>query len=261
MPRYVNTEKDFIGIDKNERIKNYHQNLENSDFQSDSWKELLAYFNICINHNLPFSTFDQIRAISRSSKVLAKAFFFLGINQLDIDDYMQKIIPELEKDLGICFHWIKKEDWKLALNEICELIRWDNFPLVFDTLSKYFANNNLEQIPHFLNDTKPNVSPVLNPNIIEVRSKLNSKVLNGLPRSIPRVNEYYKIPKDGHQNIFLLINSPIAVAESILGINTNYPIWGGDDFREKIRRNIQYSQYLTPDFYNHIILHTLKTQN
>jgi hypothetical protein len=119
----------------------------------------------------------------------------------------------------------------------------------------------LEQIPHFLNDTKPNVSPVLNPNIIEVRSKLNSKVLNGLPRSIPRVNEYYKIPKDGHQNIFLLINSPIAVAESILGINTNYPIWGGDDFREKIRRNIQYSQYLTPDFYNHIILHTLKTQN
>ena len=33
------------------------------------------------------------------------------------------------------------------------------------------------------------------------------------------------------------------------------------DFREKIRRNIQYSQYLTPDFYNHIILHTLKTQN
>jgi hypothetical protein len=261
MPRYVNTEKDFIGIDKNERIENYHQNLENSDFQSDSWKELLAYFNICINHNLPFSTFDQIRSISRSSLVLARAFFFLGINQLDIDEYIQKTIPELEKDLGICFHWIKKEDWKLALNEICELIRWDNFPLVFDTLSKYFANNNLEQIPHFLNDTKPNVSPVLNPNIIEVRSKLNSKVLNGLPRSIPRVNEYYKIPKDGHQNIFLLINSPIAVAESILGINTNYPIWGGDDFREKIRRNIQYSQYLTPDFYNHIILHTLKTQN
>ena len=261
MPRFVNTNNDFIGEDKNERIENYHKKLENSDFQSDLWKELLAYFNICINHNLPFSTFDQIRAISRSSKVLAKAFFFLGINQLDIDDYMQKIIPELEKDLGICFHWIKKEDWKLALNEICELIRWDNFPLVFDTLSKYFANNNLEQIPHFLNDTKPNVSPVLNPNIIEVRSKLNSKVLNGLPRSIPRVNEYYKIPKDGHQNIFLLINSPIAVAESILGINTNYPIWGGDDFREKIRRNIQYSQYLTPDFYNHIILHTLKTQN
>lgn len=91
----------------------------------------------------------------------------------------------------------------------------------------------MEQIPHFLNDTKPNVSPVLNPNIIEVRSKLNSKVLNGLPRSIPRVNEYYKIPKDSHQNIFLLINSPIAVAESILNIKTDYPIWGGDDFREK----------------------------
>ena len=80
------------------------------------------------------------------------------------------------------------------------------FPLVLTLYQNILHNNNLEQIPHFLNDTKPNVSPVLNPDIIEVRSKLNSKVLNGLPRSIPRVNEYYKIPKDGHQNIFLLIN-------------------------------------------------------
>jgi hypothetical protein len=127
--------------------------------------------------------------------------------------------------------------------------------------TKYFASNQLSKLLDFIDGIKLNVSPVLNPDIIEVRSKLNSKVLKVLPRSIPNVNEYYKIPKDGHQNIFLLINSPIAVAESILGINTNYPIWGGDDFREKIRRNIQYSQYLTPDFYNHIILHTLKTQN
>jgi hypothetical protein len=261
MPRFVNTNNDFIGEDKNERIENYHKKLENSDFQSDLWKELLAYFNICINHNLPFSTFDQIRAFSRSSLVLARAFFFLGINQLDIDEYIQKTIPELEKDLGICFHWIKKEDWRFALNEVCDFIGNENLQSIFEILSNYFTNNNLEQIPHFLNDTKLNVLPILNPDIIEVRSKLNSKVLNELPRSIPKVKAYYNIPANDHHKIFLLINSPIAVAESILNIKTDYPILGGDDFREKIRRNIQYSQYLTPDFYNHIILHTLSTQN
>ena len=210
---------------------------------------------------MPFSTFDQIRAFSRSSLVLARAFFFLGINQLDIDEYIQKTIPELEKDLGICFHWIKKEDWRFALNEVCDFIGNENLQSIFEILSNYFTNNNLEQIPHFLNDTKLNVLPILNPDIIEVRSKLNSKVLNELPRSIPKVKAYYNIPANDHHKIFLLINSPIAVAESILNIKTDYPILGGDDFREKIRRNIQYSQYLTPDFYNHIILHTLSTQN
>ena len=59
MPRFVNTEKTLLEKDKMKELKTYHQNLENSDFQSDSWKELLAYFNICINHNLPFSTFDS----------------------------------------------------------------------------------------------------------------------------------------------------------------------------------------------------------
>ena len=61
-----------------------------------------------------------------------------------------------------------------------------------------------------------------------------------------------------YQNIFLLINSPIAVAESILGINTNYQFGAEMISERKLDRNIQYSQYLTPDFYNHIILHTLK---
>jgi hypothetical protein len=48
MPRFVNTNNDFIGEDKNERIENYYKKLENSDFQSDLWKELLAYFLISI---------------------------------------------------------------------------------------------------------------------------------------------------------------------------------------------------------------------
>lgn len=257
MPRFVNTDKDFFGTDKNERIENYHKNLSNSDFQSDSWKELLVYFNICLNHDLPFSTFDQIRSISRSSIVLARAFFFLGINQLDIDEYIQETIPELEKDLGICFHWIKKEDWQLTLNEVCDFFGNEKFSFISEILIKYFNYYNLELIPQFLSGIKLNVNPVLNPEITNVRSKLNAKVLNELPKMIPKINSYYNIPKDDHQKIFLLINSPIAVAESILNIKTDFPIWGGDDFRGKIRRNIQYSQYLTPDFYNHIILHTI----
>jgi hypothetical protein len=261
MPRFVNVDANYIGVEKNERIESYYQELEKSDFQSNIWKELLAYFNICVNHNLPFSTFDQIRAVSRNSKIAARAFFFLGINQFDIDEYIQKAIPEMEKDLGICFHWIGKDNWQESLNENCGFFGNENFTKIFEISTKYFQNNGLEKIPPYFGNNIINITPVLNPEIIEVRARLGAEVLNQIPRMIPNINSYYNIPIDGHQKVFLLINSPIAVAESILNISVDLPIWGGNDFREKIRRNIQYAQYIDSDFYNHIILYVLKTQN
>lgn len=261
MPRFVNTNVTFNNTDKNERIEKYYKEFYESNFQSEIWSELLVYFKICVEQNLPFSTFDQIRSISRDSKVTSKAFFYFGIYQHDLDEYIQKIIPEMEKDLGICFHWIKKQDWENAINEIYEFIRLDNYQYNIPAiLSYYFQNNDLEQLTQFLSNSNINILPVLNPEINVVRAKLGERVLNELPIMKPRVNFYYNIPKVP-DNIILLLNSPIAVAESILDLQQEYPIWGGDNFREKIRRNIQYSQYLTPDFYNHVILHVLTKQN
>ncbi|MNL56780.1 hypothetical protein D3C87_1802980 [compost metagenome] len=57
--------------------------------------------------------------------------------------------------------------------------------------------------------------------------------------------------------VHLLLHAPIAVAESINDIQHEYPIWAGDDFRDTLRRNIQYSQYVNPAFYKKVILHAL----
>ncbi|MDR7732337.1 hypothetical protein [Riemerella anatipestifer] len=127
MPRFVNTDVDYEGVSKTQRIETYCNTLHNSCFQSDVWKELLYYFNICIDQNLPFSTFDQIISLGRDSSLMARAFFYLGVNQYDTDEYIQKIIPELENDLGVCFHWIMKNDWKKAIeeNSLCILNNTD----------------------------------------------------------------------------------------------------------------------------------------
>ena len=260
MPRFVNTDENFIGISKEERIETFHTLLFDNNFDQEIWNQLVAYFNICIKNKIPFSTFDQLRAISKSSKVAAKAFLFLGINQEDTDDFIQKSIPEMEKDLGFCFHWIKKEDWETELNAIVSFYDNQYFEQIFKLISLYMHENGFENVLKIITGEKIITQNVHNSDIRDLRSQLGQRVLNELPQHAPYVMNEYGISISNHEPVKLLLKSPIAVAESINNIPNSYPIWAGDDHRERIRRNIQYSQYLNPEFYSRVTLHALQNQ-
>jgi hypothetical protein len=258
MPRFVNTAEDFEGISKEERINNFHSQLLEENFESLIWKQLLNYFNICVKNDIPFSTFDQLRAISRSSKVAARAFLFIGINNEETDYFIQKAIPEMEKDLGFCFHWIKKEDWLSTLSET-KLLYGSQFEENIEALiSSYMEEIGLFDICLFLKNIIITNEKILNSDIREVRSQLGQRILKELPLHSPNITNEYNLSINDHSPVKLLLKSPIAVAESINNTQKEYPIWAGDDHRESIRRNIQYSQYLHPEFYNRVILHALK---
>ncbi len=260
MPRFVNTVENFEGIRKEERIDCFHSQLLEENFEALIWKQLLNYFNICVKNDIPFSTFDQLRAISRSSKVAAKSFLFLGINQEETDYFIQKAITEMEKDLGFCFHWIKKEDWEIALTELVEHYNNQYFEQIFGLISLYMRENGFDGIFKIINGENINIENILNTDIREVRSQLGQRVLNELPRMTPKITNEYNVPINNHYLIKLLLRAPIAVAESINDTQKEYPIWAGDEHRDSIRRNIQYSQYLNPEFYNRVLLHALKNQ-
>lgn len=258
MPRFINTGDFILKISNDVRIENFQQELLVTNFNDDIWKQVLVYFNICVQYDLPFSTFDQLRAISRSSKVASRAFLFLGKNQLDSIEYVYRSIPEMEKDLGFSFHWIKKEDWESAIQEINEPDEYKYYKDIVELISLYMKNNGLHELFKFINGKTVNFDPVLQRNILDLRSHLGGRVLGELPVKIPIINDNYNIQIKEHSQVSLLLHAPIAVAESINSLQKEFPIWGGGEKRETIRRNIQYSQYLTPDFYNKTILHTLK---
>lgn len=258
MPRFVNTCDLFLNVDKNERIENYHLELSTANFKDDIWKQVLAYFRISIDFNLPFSTFDQLRAISRSSEVAARAFLFLGINQSDSTEYIQNKIPIMEQDLGFCFHWVSRTDWGNAIVEINTPDDYKYHSHIAKLIFSYMDENGLQDLFKFINGSSIEPEPISHRNILDLRSKLGARVLEELPYNSPIISGAYHIPTEDHSEVRLLLQSPIAVAESISDIQKEYPIWAGDDKREVIRRNIQYSQYLKPDFYNSIILHVLK---
>jgi hypothetical protein len=258
MPRYVNTNEEFVEISKEERIDQFHSQLLEENFDGQIWKQILSYFNICIKNHIPFSTFDQLRAISRSSKVAARAFLFLGINQEETDYFIQKAIPEMEKDLGFCFHWIKNEDWGIALNQLDELYKSQYFVQISGLISLYMRENGFDDILKFIMGENIKKENILYSDIREVRALLGERVLKELPRMTPKITKEYNISINEHLPVKLLLRAPIAVAESINDTPNAYPIWAGDDHRESIRRNIQYSQYLNSEFYSRVILQALK---
>ena len=258
MPRYVNTNEEFMEISKEERIDQFHSQLLEENFDGQIWKQILSYFNICVKNDIPFSTFDQLRAISRSSKVAARAFLFLGINQEETDYFIQKAIPEMEKDVGFCFHWIKNEDWGIALNELDELYKNQYFVQISGLISLYMRENGFDDILKFIMGENIKKENILYSDIREVRALLGERVLKELPRMTPKITKEYNISIKEHLPVKLLLRAPIAVAESINDTPNAYPIWAGDDHRESIRRNIQYSQYLNSEFYSRVILQALK---
>lgn len=257
MPRFVNTGDFFLGADKSERIANYYKELSVTSFNDEIWKQILEYFNICIQYDLPFSTFDQLRAISKSSEVASRAFLFLGINQSDPTEYVYKTIPEMEKDLGFCFHWIAKTDWEKSISEITERVGNEYYNDIAELISSYMGESGLQELFKFISGSSINPASISHRNILDLRSQLGTRVLNELPYNSPKINHHYGIQIEAHNQVRLLLQAPIAVAESISNTQEDYPIWAGDEKREIIRRNIQYSQYLKPNFYNETILHVL----
>jgi hypothetical protein len=119
--------------------------------------------------------------------------------------------------------------------------------------------NGLNEVFDLIMEKKIKTKRISHMEINTLRSNLGERVLKELPGKSPRIHGDYGIPIKHHKQVKLLIKSPIAVAESIKNVPTDYPIWGPDEIINTIRRNIQYSQYLSPGFYKKVILNILNS--
>lgn len=263
MPRFVSADSEYFNSEKDVRIRNYCNQLLESDFDADIWRQLLSLFTICSKngYDIPFSTFDQFRALALSSKVAAKAYLFISVNQGEQETLLQKDIPEMEKDLGFCFHWIAKDDWESALNEIFDFFKVEpiNYQHYIAVITGYMKENGFDEIFRSMMGSSIKCDSISHMRINDLRSRLGERVLKELPALRPKTTSDYNIPVDQHKQVRLLVKSPIAVAESIKKVSAEHTIWGEFAYGNEIRRNIQYSQYISPNFYKETILHVLNT--
>src|SRR5699024_5586951 len=192
LPRFINTNPDYHGELPDERIERYQEELLKFDYSNDAWKEVLAYFKICVEQELAFSTFDQIRAIGRSSAVATKAFFFFCMNQEDPNSFIEQQILKLEQDVGFCFHWCRRIDWETGIRYAIDAIGDDYFKYIMGWVSKYFNENGLEELYAFVGGQPVSKCRILRSEIQKVRGKLGVRVLNELPSRIPHITDNYR---------------------------------------------------------------------
>jgi hypothetical protein len=227
----VNPENELTTIeDRNNRITNYSQQLLAEDLTSDVWNKFWVYYYLCKENDLPFATFDIIKAITTSSKLAAKAFAFLSV-KFDVGQYKfsGNDFVELENDLGFSFHWVMLSDWE----SICQIN-----PEIFEALA-VMLNFKLNKLSLHLLQKNKIENFVFHAELNNVRERLGERVLKQLPSyEIEQDrNKYVKpIPqKQWNDQVNILVIAPITVASSISGINTGLWHVNGDNFRRRIR--------------------------
>jgi len=227
----VNPENELTTIeDRNNRITKYSQQLLADDLTSDIWNKFWVYYYLCKENNLPFATFDIIKAITTSSELAAKAFAFLSEK---FDDRQYKFsgndFVEFENDLGFSFHWVNLSDWE----NICQI-----YPDTYEAIA-VMLNYKWNKLSLYLLQKNRIENFVFYAELNNVRERLCERVLKQLPfYEIERDrNKYVKpIPqKQWNDQVNILVIAPLMVASSISGINAGLWHVNGDNFRRKIK--------------------------
>lgn len=227
----INPENELTTIeDRNIRITNYSQQLIAEDLTSDVWNKFWVYYYLCKENDLPFATFDIIKAITTSSKLAAKAFAFLSVK---FDEGQYKFsgndFVELENDLGFSFHWVMLSDWE----NICQIN-----PETFEALA-VMLNFKWNKLSLYLLQKNRIENFVFNAELNNVRERLGERVLCQLPfYDIQKDrNNYIKpIPqKQWNDQVNILVIASLTVASSISGNDTGLWHVNGDNFRRRIK--------------------------
>jgi hypothetical protein len=245
----VNPENELTTIDdRNIRIMSYSKLLLTEDFSSDVWNKFWVYYYLCKENDLPFATFDIIKAITTSSELVAKAFTFLSL-KFDSGEYKfsGNDFVELENDLGFSFHWVKLSDWE----NICQI-----YPETYEAIAVMLSLNwNMLKVCLLQNGKNNNF--VFHAELNNVRERLGERVLKQLPSyEIEQDrNKYVKpIPqKQWNNQVNILVIASLTVASSIRGINTGLWHVNGDNFR----RRIKYVEDLDKKWYEESLIYYL----
>ena len=134
IPKYYNiNEKDY---DKSERAsrssdinKAWYGMLSQEDVMTGKhWRDVCKAFDICSHYNLPFTTYNGLKAIARSPKLLANFVAAMWLNEYK--DVLSMEIDRFEQEMVIGLHWIPAKMWEKSINSILDTVPAPLLPMM-----------------------------------------------------------------------------------------------------------------------------------
>lgn len=147
IPKYFNIEefdydKDFRNARSCAITEDWYSQLQKEDiFTSKKWKLLCKAFEICSYYNLPFTTYNGFKAISRDPELLAKFILIMWLN--NSNSILIQEIDRFEQEMVVAVHWIPAEIWQ---NTIIGMMKKSPNPI------REYLNSKLSDFIVFLTD-------------------------------------------------------------------------------------------------------------
>lgn len=246
----------------NPGFSEYQNQLFTGGLEDESWKIISGYLQYCIDFDLPFSSFDQIKMLRQAPEVAVVLTLKTLINQDDPIEYISTHLKRLESDLGINLYCISSQTWRNGVLKVSNfLLEKHNdpcLPVLSKLVGMYFEHAGLDSLKQFIiHGAKPNMNGgvINNADLTSIRSSLGTRVLKELPRNNFDCKGSYGIPKNNHKQIAILIDAGISVAEEIGGKALN--LFGNSEEQAAMRRNIQYCKQIAPNFFERVLIQTL----
>jgi hypothetical protein len=255
-PTNLESDKNILYQNKLNRIENFALKLNEQLFSGNEWCKLNKYIQLCIEHDLPFSAFDLIRASCSSTDLTAKLLCSLIMNSVNKDEFIRTCV-KMEEELGFKFHWCSFESIEDEISSILELIGFEKSEFIMERIS-------LIMRPHYIQATHPEWKKQLGPiflTIKQMRRNLGKAVINELPRKYPWISEQRKeiiLLNDPNvsKRLIIMFRVPITVALLKLNLYKNeLPTTGNvSDLwhlnNHEVRRNMMYCENLDTAWYD-----------
>lgn len=125
-PRYVNLDGIKREQSHDEIINSIKNELIEGTFEDSVWKVASKYFEVTIEKNLPFETFNHLTAISKKKTLMARFFIYLLINYQFDESKLMNELSRFENEFGKAWHWINYEVWNITIESYLSSLGLDN---------------------------------------------------------------------------------------------------------------------------------------
>ena len=126
IPKYFNRlEEDYDKSERSQRSSNlnkvwYDYLSEESVMTGKHWRDVCKAYDISCHYNLPFTTYNGLKVVSRSPKLLANFVIAMWLN--GYREVLAMDIDRFEQELVVALHWIPVKIWEKCINAFMEAI-------------------------------------------------------------------------------------------------------------------------------------------
>lgn len=155
IPKYYHLSEEDLDhtsrtVHSRESIQTWLEILHKSDVMFGThWRKACKAYEICSRNNLPFTTYNGLKAIARMPKLLAKFVLAMWLN--DYKDVLAHDIDRFEQEMAIALHWVPQRIWTECINELFNMI-----PNQFQSIIYSKIQNLVELLKDIFNSTISN---------------------------------------------------------------------------------------------------------